>query len=130
MVEPKVSLSMLVRGAKILSSQECDENPKENYNEESIVIDLPKGKKKTIVFKTRKQGLITHNINLCKEAYTSMLSTPTDPKFAKPIKHNKKSEVIQRVWDKMTENERLKKHFDLIAHDFNAVSYTFKVLDD
>ena len=38
MVEPKVSLNLLVPGAGILSSQECEKNPKKNYDEHKVLI--------------------------------------------------------------------------------------------
>lgn len=137
MTEIKVRLSMKVPGAQMLSSQECEKNPKENFNDNTVVLTYSKEKgksqkiiKKTIVFKTRKQRLVSHNINICKEAYQYMLSTPTTTKLAKPIKFNKNGEVVKRVWDTLSEANRLKHHFDLIAYDFRAVSYSYEVLDD
>ena len=95
MVEPKVSLSLLVPGAGMMSSQECEKNPKESYNEHKMLINFTKGKgknqkeaKKLLVIKTRKQKLVSQNISICEEAYKSMLSTPTSRKFAKPTKVN------------------------------------------
>ena len=137
MVEPKVSLSLLVPGAGMMSSQECEKNPKESYNEHKMLINFTKGKcknqkeaKKLLVIKTRKQKLVSQNISICEEAYKSMLSTPTSRKFAKPTKVNALGDVIERVWDTMSVNERLKCHFDLIAHDLNAVSYSYEILGD
>lgn len=34
------------------------------------------------------------------------------------------------VWDTMTVHERLKAHFDQIAHDLGAVSYSYEILGD
>ena len=137
MVEPKVSLSLLVPGAGMMSSQECEKNPKESYNEHKMLINFTKGKgknqkeaKKLLVIKTRKQKLVSQNISICEEAYKSMLSTPTSRKCAKPTKVNALGDVIERVWDTMSVNERLKCHFDLIAHDLNAVSYSYEILGD
>ena len=42
MSEPKVRLSMKVRGAQLLSSQECEKNPKVNYNKQTIVLNTNK----------------------------------------------------------------------------------------
>lgn len=137
MIEPKISLSLLVPGATMLSSQECEKNPKKNYDENKLPIQYSKGKgknqkivKQLLVYNTRKQRLVTQIINMGMEAYKYMLSTPTSPKFAKPIKVNKYGDVILRVWDTISEQERLKKHFDLIAHDLNAVSYSSVVFND
>lgn len=137
MVEPKVSLSLLVPGAGMMSSQECEKNPKESYDEHKMLISYTKGKgksqrvaKKLLVINTRKQKLVSQNISICEEAYHHMLSTPTSHKLAKPTKYNKNGEVIERVWDKLTVHERLKYHFDLIAHDLRAVSYSYEILGD
>lgn len=137
MVEPKVSLSLLVPGAGMLSSQECEKNPKESYNEHKLLISYTKGKgkyqkeaKKLLVIQTRKQKMVSQNINICEEAYHHMIATPTSPKLAKPTKYNQFGEVVERVWDTLSVHERLKHHFDLIAHDLHAVSYSYEVLGD
>lgn len=137
MVEPKISLSLLVPGAGMLSSQECDKNPKESYDEHKILISYTKGKgkyqkeaKKLLVINTRKQKLVTQNINICEEAYYHMLATPTSPKLAKPTKTNKNGDVVERVWDTLSVHERLKHHFDQIAYDLRAVSYSYEILGD
>ena len=137
MVEQKISLSLLIPGASMLSSQECDKNPKESYNEHKMFISFTKGKgkyqkgaNKLLVFHTRKQKLVTQNINICEEAYHYMLSTPTSQKLAKPIKINKSGNVVKRVWDTLSVHERLKKHFDQIASDLRAVSYSYEILGD
>lgn len=137
MVEPKISLSLLVQGAGMLSSQECEKNPKESYDESKILIKHTKGKgkhqkavKQLLSIKTRKQKLVTQNINICDEAYRHMLSTPIFAKFSRPTKKNKAGDVIERVWDTMSVHERLKEHFDQIAHDLHAVSYSYEILGD
>lgn len=137
MTELKVSLSFFVPGANMLSSQECDKNPKENYNEDKMFIRFTKGKgkhqkerEKPLIIRTRKQKLAIQKLNICEEAYKYMLSTPTSAKLSRPTKRNKDGDVIERVWDTMSVHERLKKHFDLLAHDFHAVSYSYEILDD
>lgn len=124
MVESKVSLSLFIQGSKRLSQQECDKNPKKNYNEYKIFISYTKGRgknqkkiKKPLIIQTRKQELITQNINICEDAYRYMLSTPTSTRLSK-------------VWNSMSVHEKLKHHFDLIAHDFHAESYNYEILND
>jgi hypothetical protein len=137
MTELKVSLSFFVPGANMLSSQECDKNPKKNYNEDKMLIRLTRGKgkhrkerEKSLIIRTRKQKLAIQKLNICEEAYKYMLSTPTSVKLSRPTKRNKDGDVIKRVWDTMSIHERLKKHFDLLAHDFHAVSYSYEILDN
>lgn len=124
MAESKVSLSLLVPGIGLLSSQECKKNPGKSYNEHKVLIEFVKesGKhtkkvKELLNVKTRKQRLITQNINICEEAYNYMLETPTTKKMFK-------------LWPMLSENEKLRAHFDLIAHDLHAVSYSFEILGD
>ena len=45
-------------------------------------------------------------------------------------KLDKNGDVVERVWDTMTVHERLKAHFDQIAHDLGAVSYSYEILGD
>lgn len=137
MVEPKVSLSLLVQGATMLSQQEAENKPQESYDEQKVIINHIKGKgknqkdvKKVLVIHTRKQRLITQNINISEESYNYMLSTPTSPKFLKLVKTNKKGEDTKRVWDTMSIHDKLKHHFNLIAHDLKAVSYSYEILGD
>lgn len=124
MVEPKISLSLYVPGAILLSSQECDKNPKESYDEHKMLMEYTKGKgkyqkkvKKLVTIKTRKPRLITQNISMCKEAYEHMLSTAP-------------SRQLEKNWKSLSEHEKLKCHFDLIAHDFRAVDYSYEVFGD
>lgn len=137
MVEPKISLSLLVPGAGMLSSQECDKNPQESYDEQKMLVKYTKGKgknqkevKKLLTIKTRKQRMVSQNITICDEAYRHMIETPATPRLAKPTKYNKYGEVIERVWDTLALHERLKHHFDQIAHDLRAVSYSYEILGD
>lgn len=109
MVEPKVRLTLLVPGAGLVSQQVAENKPKRK-----------KRKVKTIkVPRTAKQS-----INLSKEAYDYMVETPTEAKFAKIAKG------MKRKWDLLTVNERLKHHFNQIAHDLRAISYSYEVLGD
>lgn len=120
MVETKIRLSLLVPGAKMLSSQECEENPTDNYAITRIRVKVkPKGnKEEVLVVRTRKTELITQVICICKESYDFMLETPPSEKFSK------------KLWKQYPKSKKLKEHFDLIAQDFNAVSYSYEILDD
>lgn len=134
MVETKVRLSLVVQSATLLSSQECEENPKQNYKSEKVVLTSTnrKGKvlKDVITIQTRKQRTVTHVINMSKEAYDYMLSTPTSSKLSKPTKYNRQGEVIERAWDKLSEKEKLNHHFEKIANDMFAISWSYQILDD
>ena len=135
MVEPKISLSLLVQGAGMLSSQECEKNPKESYIAHKIMVSETKGKgkyKRTITkplyVHTRKARTASQHINMSTEAYLHMLSTPVNAKLAKVVKMTKSGAV--RAWDLLSEHEKLTHHLDLIAHDLHAISYEYEILGD
>lgn len=128
-MEAKISLSLFIKGAKPLSQEECEKNPKKNYDKFELNIRGNK-KRERLIVETRKPQLIVQHINIYKEAYDYMVSTPTSPKLAKPIKFDKNGNVVKRAWDNLSIQERLKKHFEPIAHDLNAVSYSFEILND
>lgn len=114
---------MLVPGTGLLTPEFCEKNPKKGYDTNSVSIRLTKGKgkqrketKETITFKTRKGRLVLQHINMCKEAYDYMLETPVR-NFAKK-------------WRSLSVNEKIKAHLDIIAHDLNAVSYNYEILND
>lgn len=146
-MEVKVRLSMSVPGAQMLSSQECDKNPKENYNVESINVSFKtkKGKfhKENILVKTRKQQLIKQSISISKEAYEFMTdaSLPPTEKLAKRIyitkivergkgDKPKKVTIQSTLWGQMSLKKRLNWHMARIAENFGAVDYQFEILDD
>lgn len=119
MVEPKVSLSLLVPGATMLSPQESGKNPK-NYDIHRINVEYKKGnkvKKETLTVHTRKNRLVTQHMNVSKEAYDYMIETPVDSK-------------LKRTWATLPKTERLNHHFNLIARDLGAVHFSYEILQD
>ena len=148
MIEIKVRLSMSVPGAQMMSSQECDKNPKKNYNVETITVEshTKKGKshKENITVRTRKQRLVKQVLNISKEAYDLMTSAnqPPTSRLAKKIYitkvigkgENGKSKKVTTettVWaHQFTPTKRLDWHMSCIADSLGAVDYEFEVLDD
>jgi hypothetical protein len=124
MVGPKVRLSLVIPGAIRLSSQECEKNPQESYNENKVFVSYTVGKKKpklikeTITFKTRKSRTATQSISICKEAYYAMIKFPPN------------TSRIYKNWENLTRQARLEAHFDSIANDLHASSYSYEVLDE
>lgn len=122
MVEPKLSLTLVLQGRTIVSQQDAAENA-ELLNNESVKFITDKHWE-TIHFKTRKCYPAKQVLKMSKEAYFNILNTPTDPKFNRKV--NKK----QRVWDTFSEDKRIKLHCALIAHDLKALSFDYFVLED
>lgn len=118
----KLRLNLYVPGAQMLSSQRCEEQPIDSHDVTNIVVEektgKKKGKKETITVLTRKSRLVRQNINLTNEAYDYMIGKEP-PYFMSP-----------KQWNSLSKREKLKKHLDLIAENFNAVKYNYDVLDD
>jgi hypothetical protein len=133
MVEPKLSLTLVLQGSSMVSQQEAENKPKEFTEPNFLTIKsydrkLKKFKKETIAFRTRKNVTIRQVLKMSQEAYEAMLEEPTNPKYNKVVA-KVKGKLI-RVWDTMSEESRIKKHCELIAHDMNALDFSFNVLED
>lgn len=135
MIDNKLSLTFVIPGSTLVSSQECEKNPKKNSITHKIVLTYTKGKgkykrviNKVLHIKTRKSRTATQHINMSTEAYFHMLNTPTNPKLTKLVR-NKNGE-IKRAWDLLSDHEKLVQHLDLIAHDLGAISYEYEILND
>ena len=65
-------------------------------------------------------------LKMSQEAYEAMLEDSTSPKYNKVIA-KVKGKLI-RVWDTMSEDARIKKHCELIAHDMGAIGFSYNIL--
>lgn len=146
-MEIKARLSLSVPGAQMLSSQECDKNPKDNYNVDTVTIEFVTKKKQlhkeNIIVKTRKCRLVKQSINISKEAYNYMTAADQPPteRLAKKVyltktigkEKNGKSKKItieSTAWAQMSPMKRLNWHMSRIAESLGAVDYQFEVIDD
>lgn len=127
MSEIKVRLSMTVPGAQMLSSQECEKNPKESYNVTKLRVQNGRGKNSTelITVATRKNKTAKQSISITKEAYDYMVSNEFEPKCSSLL-----HKYPKHVWLKMTPKQRLETHLSIIAESFNAIGFTYEILDD
>lgn len=121
-MDVKVVLTLIVPGA-VMVQQELAKTAQEE-NEDIILVPVQgkdkKGnlmKKETLVVRVRKTKDAVRKIKMSREAYEYMLSTPVDPKMA-------------ARWKSARNNDRLRYHFEQIANDFGAKSYSFEVLED
>ena len=127
MSEIKVRLSMEVPGATMLSSQDCEKmSKKEAYDHTTLVVkqQVKKGKKRvtekeTLHINTRKSKSARRCISISKEAYSYMTNAKEIP-----------SARLLKTWGNMTAAQRLEYHFNLIAENFGATSFSYEVLDD
>ena len=133
MVETKLSLILVLPGSTMVSQQEAENKPKELTETNFLTIKSydkksKKFKKETIVFRTRKNTTVRQVLKMTQEAYEAMLNESTNPKYNK-IVAKAKGKLI-RVWDTMSEDARIKKHCELIAHDMGAIDFSYNILED
>ena len=136
MIDNKISLTFILPGSTMMSSQECEKNPKKNYITHKIMMPHSiRGKRMKPVFKpmfikTRGFRNALQHINMSTEAYVHMLNTPTSAKLAKVVKVDPKTGSTIRAWDLLSAHQRLCYHFDMIANDLHAISYSYEILED
>lgn len=117
MTNNKISLVLTLPGRVMMSEQEYSKNPKDNYNVSLIKIKRKKGGKlnvETIKVNTRKTKIVQQHINVCESAYKYWLATP-------PTLKDRNS------WKKLSNNEKIRKHVEAIAHDFRATKFDYYV---
>lgn len=123
MTEIKVSLSLVVPGAGMLSSQVCEENPSSSYDRHRLVTGgrTKGGKKEVILYQTRKSRTVVQNIKISRESFHYMMGNPPIDSIGRPA---------VKDYTSLSTDQRLRLHFDQIAHDLNAVSYSYEILMD
>ena len=116
----------------MVSQQVAENKPEEFTEEHKMFFKSYKSKKdkspNVIVFRTRKSIPARQVLKMSQEAYEAMLEESTSPKYNKVIA-KVKGKLI-RVWDTMSEDARIKKHCELIAHDMGAIGFSYNILGD
>ena len=132
MVEPKLSLILVLPGSIMVSQQVAENKPEELTEEQKVSFKSYKPKKgkslEVITFRTRKSIPARQVLKMSQEAYEAMLGEPTSPKYNKIVARVKGKFI--RVWDTMSEDARIKKHCELIAHDMGAIDFSYNILGD
>ena len=132
MIEPKLSLILVLPGSIMISQQVAENKPEELTEEHKMLFKSYKSKKdkspEVITFRTRKSIPARQVLKMSQEAYKAMLEESTSPKYDKVIA-KVKGKLI-RVWDTMSEDARIKKHCELIAKDMGAIDFSYNILDD
>lgn len=126
-----MSLTLVLPGS-IMVSQQVAGNKPEFTEEHRMLFKNYKSKKnkepEVVTFRTRKSIPAKQVLKMSKEAYEAMLEEPTSPKYNKVVA-KVKGKLI-RVWDTMSEDARIKKHCELIAHDMGAIGFDYSVFGD
>jgi hypothetical protein len=125
----KLSVTIVLPGSTMMTSQECDENPQENYKKNCILLSVKRYDNKTkksyyvterLDFKTRKCIPAQQVIRMTDEAYDYMTSSACPEWYAFAI--NK--------WRKMSKIERLEEHLDRLCKSLGGLSYTYVIFKD
>lgn len=126
-----MSLTLVLPGS-IMVSQQVAGNKPEFTEEHRMLFKNYKSKKnkepEVVTFRTRKSIPAKQVLKMSKEAYEAILEEPTSPKYNKVVA-KVKGKLI-RVWDTMSEDARIKKHCELIAHDMGAMGFNYSVFGD
>lgn len=126
MNETKLNLNIILPGRVLLSSRECEENPKLLEKQVIRVESLKKDKKKkklikdveylNIYIRTCKPA--SQSINLTKQAYDYMTSKDC-PSFIKP-----------KDWSRMSKVKKLEAHLEETCKALGGISYTYQIFED
>jgi len=131
MADAKLSVTIVLPGSIMMTSQECDKNPKENYDRHTMVLSVAGYDKKTkksfikkepLHFETRRCIPASQVIKMNAEAYRYMISAECPEWFA--------ANGGIRKWKNLSCKERLEFHLDRTCKGMGGLSYTYKILDD
>lgn len=116
--EIKVNLNVVLQGRIMLSQVAAEKCQEGCYDSFSLVVSDTKGKRETITVTTRKSVPATQFVNICKDAYYSMISEEI-PRWAKP-----------KWWLNINHKMRLEAHLQRISEGLGGVSYSYQVFED
>lgn len=126
-----MSLTLVLPGSIMVSQQVAGNKPEFTEEHKMLFKDYKSKKNKepeVVTFRTRKSIPAKQVLKMSKEAYEAMLEESTSPKYNKVVA-KVKGKLI-RVWDTMSEDARIKKHCELIAHDMGATGFDYTVFGD
>lgn len=136
MADIKVSLHILVPGARMYSKQQCFKNcetetdaiPGMTTQHNLRVMHTDKKTKKqypkVYSFHTRNCKPAKQTVNLCQEAYDFMTSDFMPEWFRVPGQNPK------NIWSQLHPEDRLRLHLERTAEHFGGTLESFEVLDD
>ena len=131
MADVKLSVTILLPGSKIVTSQECEENPLKYCDRNSLILSVkhwdPKAKcsfykKEPLVFYTKKREPAQQVIKMSPDAYEYMISSACPEWFIPQGGISK--------WKKMSIEQRLEAHLERTCKALRGISYTYVVFND
>ena len=127
----KLSVTFELPGSQMLTSQECEENPKESYNLHSVLVSVkkydskrkkPYYKKELVKYKTRKCIDAQQALQISEEAYNDMIS-PDSPDWY----YNKGGAA---KWKTLSKDQKICAHLERICRDLGGKSFEYTIFKD
>ena len=127
----KLSVTIVLPGRTMMTSQECEKNPKVNYRRHVIMLPVKRfddkskkafTKNEPLEFHTRKCQKAKQVIRMSDEAYEYMTSV-TCPEWFFPIGG-------PNQWKKLSNIQRLEYHLDRVCASLGGISYTYDIYKD
>ena len=127
----KLSVTIVLPGSTMMTSQECEENPKECYDDNFMLLSIKKYNNKEkksffknvpLRFKTRKCIKAQQVIKMTDEAYEYMTSIACPEWFI----------TFGGVakWRKLSKKDRLEFHLDRLCKSMGGESFSYAVFGD
>ena len=123
-----MSLTLVLPGSIMVSQQEAENKPELTMADKFSVYNEKTKKFDIVPFRIRKCIPVKQVMKMSQDAYVAMLEESTDPKYNKIVGKSKGKPI--RLWDTMSEDDRIQLHCALIAKDMNAISFDFNVFED
>lgn len=127
----KLSVTVVLPGNTMMTSQECEQNPQENYTTNFTPLFVkrldrktkkPYFKKEILEFKTRKCKDAQQVLRMNSDAYDNMVSTNC------PDWYIPKGGISK--WKKLSKEQKLLEHLTRICESFGGKSFTYNVFSD
>lgn len=131
MADAKLSVTIMLPGSNMMTSQECEENPTENYKRNLLILSVKHYdskaktsfyKKEPLVFLTRKSVPAQQVLKMSNEAYEYMISGSCPEWFIPQGGISK--------WKHMNAEQRLEAHLTRTCKALGGLSYTYTVFND
>ena len=115
----------------MMTSQECDKNPRNNYKKVCIMVSTKHVDKNTkkiftknepLEFYTRKCITAQQVLRMCDEAYEYMTSAIC-PEWFFPIGG-------PNQWKNLSKTQRLEYHLDRVCASLGGINYTYDIYKD
>lgn len=120
----KITLTMSVPGAKLLSDTQCKEN--KTFNKIALTLNEhdPQKKEEHIVLFTRKPKAIKQVVNMTEETYNYFISEDIPYNYKM-----QKSSTTKPAWKSLSKEQKVEWHLREYCLNFKAKLISYKIYD-